>query len=105
MCLLHAADGLLNIFLVKDIFQKLHDLGDLQFFDLRCDAFQRSCNGAKTMGAAFALAVLVILLAVFQSGDFVGELFNLLFVFLFFSLELFKFRVMLSRASWLITLV
>ena len=45
------------------------------------------------MSAAFALAVLVILLTIFQSDDFVVELFDLLLVFLFFSSELFKFRV------------
>ena len=48
----------------------------------KCDAFQSSCDDAETMGTAFALTVLVILLAVFQSGDFVVELFGLLLVFL-----------------------
>ena len=78
---------------MEDVFQQLHYLCDVQFLDLRYDAFQSSCDGTESVSAAFALAVLEILLSVFQSGDFVGELFDLLFVFLFFSSELFKFRV------------
>ena len=95
---------------MEDVFKQLHHLGDVQFLDLRYDAFQSSCDGTKSVSAAFALAVLEILLSVFQSGDFVGELFNLLFVFLFFSSELFKFRVrcVLHRTSfvyWVFSLV
>ena len=93
MSVLHALNCFLNIFLVKDIFQQLHHLGDVQLLDLRCDAFQSSCDGAKSVSAAFALAVLVLLDAVFQTLDSVVKLFDLLFVLLFFRLELFKFGV------------
>ena len=68
---------------MEDVLKQLHHFGDIQFLYLRCDTFQSSCDGAKSVSAAFALAVLVILLAIFQSGDFVVELFDLLFVFLF----------------------
>ena len=90
---LRAVNQLLYFFFVEDVFKQLHHLGDLQFLDLRCNAFQGSCDGAKPVSTAFAVVVLVILLAVFQLGNFVGELFNLFLVFLFFSSELFKFRV------------
>ena len=80
---LHAVNQLLYFFLMEDVFKQFHHLGDIQFLDLRRNTFQGSCDGAETMSAAFALAVLVILLAVFQSGDFVIELFDLLFVFSF----------------------
>ena len=78
---------------MEDVFKQLHYFGDVQLLDFRCDTFQSSCDGAKSVSAAFAFAVLEILLAVFQSGDFMSELFDLLFVFLFFSSKLFKFRV------------
>ena len=93
---------LLYFFFVEDVLKQLHHLGDVQFLDLRHDAFQRSCDGAKSVSAAFALAVLEILLSVFQPGDFVVELFDLLFVFLFFSSELFKLgvRCVLHRISF-----
>ena len=90
---LHSVNQLLYFFFVEDVFQQLHHLGDVQFLDLRCDAFQSSCDCAETMSAAFAFSVLEILLSVFQSGDFVVELFDLLFVFLFFSSELSKLRL------------
>ena len=87
---------------MEDVFKQLHYFGNVQFLDLRCDTFQSSCDGTKSVSAAFALAVLVILLSVFQSGDFVVELFDLLFVFLFFSSELFKLGVrrVLHRISF-----
>ena len=69
---------------MEDVFQQLHHLGDVQFLDLWCDTFQGSCNGAETMSAAFAFAILVILDAVFQTLDSVVKLFDLLFVLLFF---------------------
>ena len=81
---LHAVNQLLYFFLMEDVFKQLHHFGDVQFLDLRHDAFQRSCDGAKSVSAAFALAVLEILLAVFQSSDFVVKLFDLLLIFLFF---------------------
>ena len=90
---LHAMNQLLYFFLMEDVFKQLHYFGDVQFLDLRCDAFQSSCDGAKTMGAAFALAVLEIFLSVFQSGDFVVDLFDLLLVFLFFCFEPLKLGV------------
>ena len=71
MGVLHTLNRPLNIFLVKDIFQQLHHLGNIQLLDLRCDAFQSSCNGTKSVSAAFTFAVLVILDAVFQTLDFV----------------------------------
>ena len=90
---LHAMNKLLYFFFEEDMLKQLPHFCDVQFLDLRCDAFQSSCDCAETMSAAFAFSVLEILLSVFQSGDFVVELFNLLFVFLIFSSELFKFRV------------
>ena len=81
---LHAVNQRLYFFFVEDTFKQFHHLGDVQFLDLRCDAFQSSCNSAKSVSAAFAFTVLLILLAVFISGDFVSELFDLLFVLLFF---------------------
>ena len=87
---------------MEDVLKQLHHFGDVQFLDLRCDAFQSSCDCAETMSAAFAFSVLELLLSVFQSGDFVVELFDLLFVFLFFSSELFKLgvRCVFHRASF-----
>ena len=75
------------------MFKQLYHFGDVQFFDLRCYTFQGSCNGAKTMSAAFALTVLEILLAVFQSSDFVVDLFDLLLIFLFFCFKPFKLGI------------
>ena len=84
------------------MFKQFHHLGDAQFLDLRCDAFQCSCDGAETMSAAFALAVLEILLAIFQPSDFVVDLFDLLFVFLFFCFEPLQLgiRFVLHRTSF-----
>lgn len=79
----HAVDGVLYFVHVEDVFQKFHDLGALQFFDCRCDAFQSSCHSAKTVGTLFAVSVLVILDTVFQTLDSVVKLLDLLFVFLF----------------------
>ena len=81
---LHAVDQLLYFFFVEDVLKQLHHLGDVQLLDLRCDAFQSSCNGAKSVSAAFTFAILVILDAVFQTLDFVVKLFDLLLVLLFF---------------------
>lgn len=83
MGVLHALNGSLHILLVKDIFQQLHHLGDVQFLNLRCDTFQSFCDGAETVRAAFVFAVLIILLTIFKSGDFIGELFDFLFILLF----------------------
>ena len=89
----HAVDGVLHFVHVEDVFQQFHDLGDLQVFDCRCATFQSSCHSAKTVGALFAVSVLVILDAVFQTLDSVVKLFDLLFVFLFFFSQLFKLLV------------
>ena len=89
MGVLHTLNRPLNIFLVKDIFQQLHHLGNIQLLDLRCDAFQSSCNGTKSVSAAFTFAGLVILDAVFQTLDFVVKLFDLL-LFCSFSVRSFS---------------
>ena len=78
---LHAVNQRLCFFFVEDAFKQFHHLGDFQFLDLRCDTFQGSCDGTKSVSAAFTFTVLVILLAIFISGYFVSELFDLLFVF------------------------
>ena len=79
---------LLYFFLMEDVFKQLHHFGDVQFLNLRCDTFQSSCDGAETVSTAFALAILEILLAIFQPSDFVVELFDLLLIFSFSALSL-----------------
>lgn len=86
----HAVDGVLYFVHVEDVFQQFCCFGDGQVLDLWCDAFQGSCQSAEVVSSLFAISVLVILLAIGQSLDFMFQLFDLLFVFLFFGFQIFE---------------
>ena len=79
----HAVDGVLYFVHVEDVFQQFCCFGDGQVLDLWCES-------AEVVSSLFAISVLVILLAIGQSLDFMFQLFDLLFVFLFFGFQIFE---------------
>lgn len=89
----HVGHGSFDFLQTKDVFHQLGHFSACQIFDLRGDAFNRTAQIAKTVGALGSFTILIILLAIFQTLDLVTVLLDFPFDSFFFSSEFFNLRV------------